>query len=440
MEIFPVETEEITYKRKKSKGKRQALLAQFDSEEVHHHQLEESICPDCQGELKEIGATLQRQELVFIPAQLKRIDHIQHAYKCQTCSEKNPSDKIVKAPIPKAPLAHSLGSASIIAHTIHQKFNLKVPNYRQEEDWAKMGLPITRKEISNWHIKVSQYYLEPLYNLLREKLLEQSLLHADETSYRVLESDSQLTYYWTFLSGKAEKQGITLYHHDQRRSGLVVQEFLGDYSGYVHCDMWSAYRQLEEAELVGCWAHVRRKFFEATPKQADNSSLGAKGLAYCDQLFSLEGGWESLSADERLQKRQEKLHPLMEDFFAWCRRQSVLPGSKLGRAIEYSLKYEETFKTILKDGHLVLSNNLAERAIKSLVMGRKNWLFSQSFEGAKATAIIMSLLETAKRHQLNSEKYLSYLLEYLPNEETLVNKEVLEAYLPWNKVVQEKCK
>ncbi|CIS74541.1 transposase%2C ISSmi4 [Streptococcus pneumoniae] len=143
----------------------------------------------------------------------------------------------MKAPIPKAPLAHSLGSASIIAHTIHQKFNLKVPNYRQEEDWAKMGLPITRKEISNWHIKTSQYYLEPLYNLLRERLLTQPLLHADETSYRVLESDSHLTYYWTFLSGKSEKQGITLYHHDQRRSGSVVQEFLGDYSGYVHCDM-----------------------------------------------------------------------------------------------------------------------------------------------------------------------------------------------------------
>ncbi|CWH01345.1 transposase [Streptococcus pneumoniae] len=119
----------------------------------------------------------------------------------------------MKAPIPKAPLAHNFGSASIIANTIHQKFNLKVPNYRQEEDWARMGLPITRKEISNWHIKTSQYYLESLYNLLRERLLTQPLLHADETSYRVLESDSQLTYYWTFLSGKAEKQGITLYHH-----------------------------------------------------------------------------------------------------------------------------------------------------------------------------------------------------------------------------------
>lgn len=155
---YPVEREEITYKRKKSKGKRQALLAQFDSEEFHHR-LEDCICPDCQGELKEIGATLQRQELVFIPAQLKRIDHIQHAYKCQACSENNPSDKIVKAPVPKATLAHSLDSASIIAHTIHQKFNLKVPNYRQEEDWAKMGLPIIRKEISNWHIKTNHYYL-----------------------------------------------------------------------------------------------------------------------------------------------------------------------------------------------------------------------------------------------------------------------------------------
>ena len=115
---------------------------------------------------------------------------------------------------------------------------------------------------------------------------------------------------------------------------------------------------------------MRRKFFEATPKQADKSSLGAKDLACCDQLFALERDWEALPADERLQKRQEHLQPLMEDFFAWFRSQSVLAGSKLGRAIEYSLKYEETLETILKDGHLVLSNNLAERAIKSLVMGR----------------------------------------------------------------------
>ncbi|HFI0508270.1 TPA: IS66-like element short variant transposase, partial [Streptococcus suis] len=305
---------------------------------------------------------------------LKRIDHVQHAYKCQACSQKNLSDKIIKAPVPKAPLAHSLGSASIIAHTIHQKFNLKVPNYRQEEDWHKLGLPISRKEIANWHIKSSQYYFEPIYNLLHEKLLEQPILHADETSYKVLENDSLLTFYWTFLSGKHEKNGITLYHHDKRRSGLVVEEFLGDYAGYVHCDMWSAYRQLDKAQLVGCWAHVRRKFFEATPKKTDKTSLGAKGLAYCDRLFALENDWTDLSTEERLHKRQTELAPLMDEFFDWCREQAVLPGSKLGTAIEYSLKYETTFRTVLSDGDLVLSNNMAERAMKTLVMGRKNWL------------------------------------------------------------------
>ena len=438
---YPVETEIITYKRKKAKGVRQAIFSQFTPEIVHHElQGEDCSCPDCHGQLKEIGSTVQRQELIFIPAQLKRIAHVQHAYKCQACSQKNLSDKIIKAPVPKAPLAHSLGSASIIAHTIHQKFNLKVPNYRQEEDWHKLGLPISRKEIANWHIKSSQYYFEPIYDLLHEKLLEQPILHADETSYKVLENDSKLTFYWTFLSGKHERKGITLYHHDKRRSGLVVEEFLGDYTGYVHCDMWSAYRQLDKAKLVGCWAHVRRKFFEATPKKTDKTSLGAKGLSYCDRLFALESDWADLSTEERLHKRQTELAPLMDEFFGWCRNQAVLPGSKLGTAIEYSLKYETTFRTVLSDGDLVLSNNIAERAMKTLVMGRKNWLFSQSFEGAKSTAVILSLLETAKRHGLDAEKYMTYLLEHLPNEETLAKKEVLEAYLPWDKNIKRVCK
>ncbi|GAA0055551.1 hypothetical protein ScKU66_19700 [Streptococcus canis] len=203
--------------------------------------------------------------------------------------------------------------------------------------------------------------------------------------------------------------------------------------------MHGAYRQLESAQLVDCWAHVRRKFFEASPKQADKTSLGCKGLVYCDKLFALEAEWRDLSPQERLVKRKEILTPLMITFFDWCREQVVLLGSKLGLAIAYSLKHERTFKTILEDGHLVLSNNMAERAIKSLVMGRKNWLFSQSFEEAKATAIVMSLLETAKRHGLNSEKYMSYLLDHLPNEETLAKREVLEAYLPWSKEVQTNC-
>ncbi|HEM3206221.1 TPA: transposase, partial [Streptococcus suis] len=137
---------------------------------------------------------------------------------------------------------------------------------------------------------------------------------------------------------------------------------------------------------------------------------------------------------------QTELAPLMDEFFDWCREQSVLPGSKLGTALEYSLKYETTIQTVLSDGDLVLSNNMAERAMKTLVMGRKNWLFSQSFEGAKSTTIILSLLKTAKRHELDTEKYMTYLLDNLPNEETLAKKVVLEAYLPWAERIQNKCK
>ena len=159
-------------------------------------------------------------------------------------------------------------------------------------------------------------------------------------------------------------------------------------------------------------------------------------------MFTLERSWENLSSEERHQKRQEKLKPLFDEFFKWCRTNQplVLPGSKLGKAIAYALNHEDTFKNVLLDGRLVLSNNLAERAIKTLVIGRKNWLFSQSFEGAQSSAIILSLIETAKRNNLDPEKYIEYLLDQLPNEENLTDKETLLAYLPWEKEVQEQCK
>lgn len=445
-EIFPGEESPediITYKRRKHKAKRQDVLAVFPSEEVHHELSEkEQYCSDCHEKLKEIGSWPARKELVFIPAQLKRLDHIQHAYKCEHCSLNSETDKIIKAPVPKTALAHSYGSSSIIAHTIYQKYELKVPAYRQENDWQKLGLPIHRQDLINWHMKVTDYYFKPVYSLLKEILLTQAVLHADETSYRVLESDTQKTYYWTFLSGKQEKKPITFYHHDPHRSSQVATDFLGNYSGYLHCDMWQAYKQLPEATLVGCWAHVRRKFKEAVPPTTKGKSLSKQGVHYCNQMFTLEKSWENLSNEERHQKRQEKLKPLFDEFFKWCRTNQplVLPGSKLGRAIAYALNHEDTFKNVLLDGKLVLSNNLAERAIKTLVIGRKNWLFSQSFEGAQSSAIILSLIETAKRNNLDPEKYIEYLLDKLPNEENLTDQEHLSAYLPWTKEVQEKCK
>lgn len=253
------ETETITYKRKKTKGRKQKLLDKFTPEELHHELAEqERFCSDCHHELKEIGQYCSRKELVFIPAQLKRIDHIQHSYKCEYCSKNGYSDKIIKAPVPKAPLNHSLGSASIIAHTIYQKYVLKVPTYRQEDDWKQLGLPITRKEMINWHLKSADYYFLPIYEALRKRLVAQPILHADETPYTVLESEASTTYYWTFLSGKHEKQGITLYHNGSRK-GQEAVDFLEGFSGYLHCDQYSGYKQLPAVTLVGTLGTSQKK-------------------------------------------------------------------------------------------------------------------------------------------------------------------------------------
>lgn len=263
----------------------------------------------------EIGAYPVRKELLFIPAQIKRLAHIQHAYKCEYCSLKNPADKIIKAPVPKAPLNHSLGSASLIAHTLYQKYEMKVLDYRQESYWRKMGLNISRQYLNNWGLKSTEYYFKPMYDLLKTKLLVQPILHADETYYTVLESETAKTYYWVFLSGRHDKHGITLYHHNSHRSGQVALNFLGNYAGFLHCDMWQAYQQLPEATLVGCWAHVRRKFFEAMPQNTSNKSNAKQGVKYCNKMFALEREWEHLGNKERYQARQEKLKPLMKEFF-----------------------------------------------------------------------------------------------------------------------------
>ncbi|MCM1141718.1 MAG: IS66 family transposase [Muribaculum sp.] len=418
-------TETITYQRKKKcKGKKQELLNKFTPEELHHELTGEArLCPDCRQELKDIGQQCVRQELVYIPAKIKRVDHIQHSYKCEHCSLNSPVDKISKAPVPKPVLNHSLGSASIIAHTIYEKYELKVPAYRQEEDWKNMGLPIKRNQIINWHNKSSQYYFEYVYNLLQAELIKQEYLHADETPYIVLESETAKTYYWTFLSSKhGNDRDITLYHHGSRK-GKEAADFLEDFSGYLHCDQYSGYKQLADVTLVGCWAHLRRKFVDVLSKVQIKSaqSIAQQAIVKCDQIFRLEREWDNLSTEERYTKRQKELKPLIDQFFDWCREMQgqALPKSKLGMAFKYSLNHEEAFKNVLLDGNLVLSNNMAERAIKSIIMGRKNWLFSQSYCGAESSAVIMSIIETAKRNDLNVEKYLTYLLEKMPNEENL---------------------
>ena len=386
---------------------------------------------------------LTRQEQMYVPAKVKRIDHIQHSYKFQHCSDEAPTDKIIKTPVPKAPLTNSLGSASLIPNTIYQKYVLKVPAYRQEKDLWRMSLPLDYKTVS---IGISKY-LSSLYERLRQELLKLEVIHADETPYRVLDSERAKGYVWTFLSGKHAKTPIVLYHHGSRK-GTEAWNFLTGFRGYLHCDQYPGYLRLSQQDvtLVGCMAHARRKFRDSLPKdkvrESDATSVAKQGIHYCDQMFSLEHSWKDLSAEERYKKRQSELKPLLKKFSDWCYKKSVsvLPSGKLGAAFQYCLNHMDKFMNILKDGRLELSNNRAERAVKEIVMGRKNWLFSQSSTGAKAMAIIMSILKTAKQNGLDQFKYINYLLDKLPNDPSLLDNQHLEACLPWSENVQLHCK
>lgn len=432
-------------KRKKQKGKKRKTLEQFEEIPIVH-ELEETTCECCHQEMKEIGQTKVREELVFIPARFERQVHYAKSYKCESCSEVNDKDQIVKASVPKAPIQNSLGSASMIAETIHQKYDLKVPGYRQEKDWKEKGLPIERQQINRWHISCSQYYFSYIWDELAKELLSQDILHADETSYRVLESNKTNTYYWLFQSGRHNEKPVAIYLHDESRSHRIPRDFLEEFEGYLHSDMYSAYLNLpSEITIVGCLAHLRRKFVESLPKKdPPKVSLAAKVVALCDQAFALERSWKAFTPDKRLDLRQDKLAKVLDNLFNLIEPYGYQGATgQLGKAIQYALKHKEYFLNVLEDGRLELSNNLAERSIKELVIGRKNWLFSSSLAGAQASGIILSLKVTAELNGLSPVQYFQLLLEELP---TLYFKgcirEKIQAYLPWADYVQNKlaCK
>lgn len=433
--------EEIAYRRKKRpKGRKKAVLSNFAEYDLHYTlEDKERACPCCDHEMVEVGQKTIRQQLHYIPAEIYCENVIQHSYKCVECSKKSDKDFIINSDVPKPVINGSYATASLIAHTIQMKYELKIPAYRQEGEWEKMGLPVSRQTIINWQGKSSEYYFEPLYQVLAKELINQPIIHMDETSYKVIEHEKEKTYYWLACSSRESDHQIYLYHHSSGRGFNDLPEGFEHYKGFVHCDMWPVYSHIEGAEIAGCWAHLRRYFHDALPpKNYKGQSISAWAVKQCDIFFKLEKKWKDLSSADRFKKRQKILKDKINKFFDRLREEIPSAGGKLAKAINYALKHEKYFKTFLDNGALEMSNNRAERGIKTLVIGRKNWLFSTSFKGAHHSGITLSLLETAKANGLDAEKYLTFLLKALPNEENLC-EETLKDYLPWHPAIQEIC-
>ena len=293
------------------------------------------------------------------------------------------------------------------------------PLYRQEQIWKRQGLYLKRGTMANWVIQLSNRYFRRLWRRMKEKLLKQCVIHADETVIQVLKeegrsptSDSQM---WVYASSKRSNTQIRIFEYRDSRAGKCAVEFLGDYHGALISDGWSAYNKVTDVVRAGCWAHMQRKWREAMPKgEIGKKSRAAEGYKFCNRLFALERKLADLSDEERRAQRQEKARPIIDEYYAWIESIPRPIKGDLGDAVTYALNQREYLCAFLDHGEIEISNNQVENAIRPFVVGRKGWLFSDTPEGAEATAIVYSLMETAKANHLRLEDYIQYLLTVLP--------------------------
>lgn len=445
-----VETETVTYTRKKRpKGKKEADLKGLAHQKVVHIIKEgERICEKCGLEMKRIGEIFVRSEVVFVPAQVFVKDHYMESYECMNCRKTEEKAQIKKAPVPTAVMKGSYASPSSVAYMLYQKFVNAVPLYRQEKDWERTGLPLSRSTMANWAMITARDYFIPMRNRMAQALKEQPVIHADETPVQVLgEADRKNTtdsYMWVYTGGYDSTKPISIYDYCPGRGGKYPKEFLRGFSGILQTDGYVGYDQIPNVTRCLCWAHCRRNFKDALPKGMDErmDSLAAKGISYCSELFKIEEEILKLKPDERAKARHEKEQKTIDDFYLWLERASneVLPKSKLGQAISYAQNHKQELTNYMDHGHAVLSNNAAERAIRPFTIGRKNWLFSGSPKGAKASAAIYSMIETAKANELDPYLYLHFLLTELPGKDIKHHPEILDLLMPWTEAVKARCK
>lgn len=372
--------ETITYKRKKKqKGKREEQLKNLPVERIEYRlSEEEQVCSCCGGPTHEMSVEVRR-ELTVIPAQVKVTEHVQYIYACRNCEENNILTPIVTAPMPNPVIPKSLASPSILAYVMNKKYVEGMPLYRQEQQFEREGISLSRQTLANWVIIGAEEWLSKVYGRMHEELLKRQYLNADETTLQVLHEPGKeaktKSYLWLYRSGR-DGPAIVLYDYQQSRAKEHPIKFLTGFKGYLHVDGYAGYNDIPNATLVGCWAHARRKFDEALkalPPSHRNTPVAAReGLEYCNQLFRIERGLKDATPEKRYDERLTQSRPVLDGFWAWLHMQKdkVLPKSALGVAVTYCINQWSKLETFLQDGHLEIDNNRGERSIKPFVIGR----------------------------------------------------------------------
>ena len=420
----PKLTEVKAYYRKRTRLTTDKLPEDLPVEIVEHVLPEEKrICPDCGSGMHTMGKET-RDELKVIPAKAIITRHVRYTYSCRNCEKTSDHVPIIKAEMPRPVIKGSFAAPETIAHIASQKFMMALPLYRQEQQWKENGILLSRQTMSNWLIKASEQWLEPIYHEMKQKLCGHDVLHADETVLQVLKEPGKKaqskSYMWLYRTSGEARHQIVLYDYQPDRKHLHPKSFLKDFKGYLHTDGYSGYHKLpEDIIIVGCWAHLRRKFFDALktlPKEKQPGSNAAKGVAFLDKLFHLEKQLAPLPPEDRLRERIRLSKPIVKEFFGWAESLAALPNTLLGKAVHYAGTQRKYLERYLLDGRLEISNNRAERSIKPFVIGRKNWLFANTPGGAKTSAIYYSLIVTARENGLSPFEYLTWIFTNAPNQ------------------------
>lgn len=417
----------------KKRGKRQPLPKNLQREtrvlDLEEH---DKTCPCCQHALHNIGED-RSEKLEFTPAVLKVLEIVRPKYACRQCEQHAEKSRIHQQPAPGSIIPKSFATESLLANIILGKYQYALPLYRQETLFTQSGIALSRTTMARWVIQVSEKF-KPLYQALKTHLLEQVVVQADETPLNVLKEDKQC-YMWLYCSGAdspgatlAGMKNIVLFDYQNSRARACPVNFLGRYDGYLQSDGYGVYDGLTNVTNLGCFAHARRKFMEAKKLQGKGKTGKADVvLAKIQKLYALESRLRAASIEHRFVERQAHAKPMLDDLYTWLTSQKVIASSQLGKAIKYMLGQWPKLIRYVDDGHLSIDNNRAERAIKSLVIGRKNWLFANNPNGADASALLYSIIGTAKANELILYDYMVKCMKELAKSEPDI-----DSLLPWN--------
>ena len=444
---YDKDKEVVKPRPKKTKGKRAELVADLPVVLVHHmmsaEELMEEFGQDGWYQLDDEIYNRYR----FTPAKVELEEHHVGVYK----SKKDNHFK--KAKHPGYLLRNSLVSPSLLAAILNAKYVNAIPLYRQEQEFSRYGIEITRREMAHWTILCTERYLSLLYDLMHKKLYDYHVLQADETPVRVTKEDrteGSTHYMWVYRTGKMYKDTpIVLYDYQPSRNTSHPRKFLKDFQGVCVTDGYQVYHSLEKERddliIAGCWAHARRRFDEAVkalPKEKRKDALAYLALKQIQAIYREENKLAELSAKERLQHRQLTIKPMVDAYFAWVKENlnKVPKKGKTYNGFFYSINQEQYLRVFLEDGEVPMDNNAAEQSIRGFCIGKKNWVMIDTIAGAESSAIIYSIAETARANNLKPYDYFEYLLSEIPKHMDDTDCSFLENLLPWSEQLPDHCR